>query len=189
MVKPADHDIPPDADLIAALNRSDKGAFETIYRLHAGRLYGYARKNIALKEDCEEIVQEIFESLWARRERLSIRAPLRAYLLGMVRYKIIHYFRKKATIRKFTEHFLLFEALYEQAEGAAGSAANIQSALDKLIAELPRRCQEALKLRLAENLSNREIAQRMNIATRTVESYMLRAFQHIRAAYKGVERV
>lgn len=173
-----------DAELVRALHHGDKNAFEIIYRSHAGILYSYARKNIHVKEDCEEIIQEIFESLWARRESLRIQAPLRAYLLGMVRYKIIHYFRKKAVIRKYTEHFTLFDAVYSRLEGREINPGTIQSAVDKLVSELPRRCQQAVKLRLSENLSNTEIAQRMNIGTRTVETYMLSAFQYFRSHYK-----
>jgi RNA polymerase sigma-70 factor (ECF subfamily) len=173
-----------DADLVTALNDSDKKAFEIIYRNHVGVLFGYARKNIQVKEDCEEIVQEIFESLWARREILRIQAPLRAYLLGMVRYKIIHYFKKKAVIRKYTEHFTLFDAVYSQLEGKDINPETIESTVDKLVSQLPRRCQQAVKLRLSENLSNAEIARRMNIGTRTVETYMLSAFQYFRTHYK-----
>src|SRR5688500_18476209 len=128
-----------DADLVTALNNSDKKAFEIVYRKHAGMLYGYARKNIQVKEDCEEVVQEIFESLWARRESLRIQAPLRAYLLGMVRYKIIHYFKKKAVIRKYKEHFSLFDAVYSQLEGREIDPDTVQSTVDKLVNRLPRR--------------------------------------------------
>ena len=173
-----------DADLVTALNNGDKKAFEIIYRSHVGMLYGYARKNIQLKEDCEEIVQEIFESLWVRRESLRLQAPLRSYLLAMVRYKIIHYFKKKAVVRKYAEHFTLFDAVYSQLEGRDIDPEDIQSAVHKLVSQLPRRCQEAVKLRLSENLSNTEIAHRMRIGTRTVETYMLSAFEYFRTHYK-----
>ena len=173
-----------DADLISRLNQGDKNAVEQIYRKYARDLFNYARRNIQAKEDCEEIIQEIFESLWARHATLRIQTSLQAYLVGMVRYKIIHYFRKSALKKKYTEHFLLFEAVYEQIEGEEINTSAIQSTLDKLIRELPERCQEALKLRLSEDLSNRDIAKRMNITTRTVEGYMFRAFNHIRDLYK-----
>lgn len=177
-----------DAELLAALVLGDREAFEVIYRKYVSDLYRYARKNISSKEDCEEIIQELFESLWERHESLTIQTSLKGYLIGMVRFKIIHYFRKSALKKKYTEHFLLFEAVYEQAGEEDVNHAAIQSALDRLITELPERCQEALKLRLSEDLSNPDIARRMNITTRTVETYMFRAFNHIRAAYKDYIR-
>ena len=182
MMSPVSNDT--DAGFLTALNNGDKKAFEQIYRKYISDLYRYARRNISAKEDCEEIVQDVFESLWARRKEVRIQVSLRAYLLGMVRFKVIHYFKRSALKKKYEEHYLLFEAVYQQAEGEEINLSAIQSTLDKLIRELPDRCQEALKLRLSEDLSNRDIAKRMNVTTRTVEAYMFRAFNHIRDFYK-----
>jgi RNA polymerase sigma-70 factor (family 1) len=173
-----------DGALVHALNNGDRKAFEFIYRKYVSDLYRYARNNISAKEDCEEVVQEVFEALWARRSNLQVYVSLRAYLLGMVRYKVIGYFKKSALKKKYIEHFLLFEAVYDQVEGEEVNHSAVQSTLERLINELPERCQEALKLRLGEDLSNNDIAERMNISTRTVEAYMFRAFNHIRASYK-----
>lgn len=177
-----------DTELLTALVVGGREAFEAIYRKYVSDLYRYARKNIPAKEDCEEIIQEVFESLWERHESLNIQTSLKGYLMGMVRFKIIHYFRKSARKKKYAEHFLLFEAVYAQAGEEDVNHAAIQSTLDRLITELPERCQEALRLRLSEDLSNPDIARRMNITTRTVEVYMFRAFNHIRAAYKDYLR-
>lgn len=177
----ADHS---DAELLSALADGDKIAFEVIYRRYVSDLYRYARKNISAKEDCEEIIQEVFESLWEKHATVSVQTSLKGYLLGMVRYKIIRHLRRRAVKKRYAEHFLLFEAVYERIEADEVSHSSIQSTLDKLITELPERCQEALKLRLSEELSNRDIAKRMNITTRTVEAYMFRAFNHIRTSYR-----
>jgi RNA polymerase sigma-70 factor (ECF subfamily) len=51
---------------------------------------------------------------------------------------------------------------------------------------LPARCREAFQLRLEQNLSNSEIAQRMHISKRTVEEYMTTAFAHLRKFEKEI---
>ncbi len=173
-----------DADLVAALNTGDRKAFEIIYRKYVRDLYRYARKNVEAKEDCEEIVQEVFTFLWERHSTLSIHTSLKNYLLGIVRHKVIHHFRKSVLKRKYVEHFMLFEAVYEARADAEPDDASVHTRLEKLINELPERCQEALRLRLTEELSNNEIARRMNITTRTVEGYMFRAFNYIRNSYR-----
>ena len=173
-----------DAELVMALHRGDRKAFETMYRKYVSDLYRYARKNIPAKEDCEEIIQEVFESLWERHESLAIQTSLKGYLMGMVRYKIIHYFRKSALKKKYAEHFMLFEAVYAEGGGENSNHADIQAAIEKVMNDLPDRCREALRLRLSEELSNRDIAIRMNITTRTVEGYMFHAYNHIRMCYR-----
>lgn len=174
-----------DAALVTRLNNGDKDAFALIYRTYVSELYRYARRNISVKEDCEEIVQEIFESLWARRKEIRINTSVHFYLFGMVRYKIIHYIRNGSTRKKYAEHYLLFEAVYEQTDQHDIDLPAIEATLDKLLTELPERCQVALRLRLTEDLSNGDIAKRMNITKRTVEGYMLKAFSHIRSSYQA----
>src|SRR5688572_10426977 len=142
----AGHDI--DAGLVASLNRGDRAAFATIYRKYAAELYAYARRNISRKEDCEEMVQDIFESLWSRRESIRIEVSLRFYLLKMVKYKTIRYFRDKGVRKRHEEHFLLFETVYNRQPEL--DAEVIQARIDRLISELPERCQVALRLRLRE---------------------------------------
>jgi RNA polymerase sigma-70 factor (ECF subfamily) len=176
-------EIPTDADLVIALNRGDRQAFEMIYRKYVSDLYRYARKNISVKEDCEEIIQEVFESLWSRHRTLQVNS-LRFYLLSMVKYKVIRYFQHNIVKRKYAEHYKAFDLVYNvQGNDTAGPEA-IHALIDTSIKELPERCQAAFRLRLHENLSNGEIASRLNITKKTVEVYMFQAFSHFRASYQ-----
>ena len=172
-----------DTDLTALLNTGDKTAFETIYRKYASGLYRYARRNINVKEDCEEIIQEIFESLWTRRESLGHVTVLDAYLFRMVKYKVIRYFQHHSVRKKYGEHFRLFEAVYESIQEEEKDPSSVLAMIEKSIARLPERCRLALKLRLTENLSNSEIAKRMSIKKSTVENYFVAAFSYLRASY------
>jgi RNA polymerase sigma-70 factor (family 1) len=174
-----------DAELVALLNAGSKSAFEYIYNTYASELFRYIQRNITTREDCEEILQDVFESLWARHKDLKI-GSLRAYLFTMVRYKVIRYFRHNKVKRNYEKHFILFEAvfdyLYEEEEETIDPAA-LNTFLENTLPELPERCQAAFKLRLNENLSNAEIASRMNIKKDTVENYMTRALSHLRQSY------
>ena len=175
-----------DVELVALLNRGDQKAFEAIYRKYARDLYRYARKNIAIKEDCEEIIQEIFESLWARRESLHHVTVLNAYLFRMVKYKVIRYFQHNKVKKKYAEHYTLFEAVYDTIREEEREPLAIQSMIESSLSQLPERCQLAVKLRLTENLSNGDIARRMNIKKSTVENYMVTALGHLRASYQNL---
>ena len=179
-----------DMDLLSLLMEGDRQAFEVIYNRYVGRLYSYARKSISAQEDCEEIIQEVFESLWARHENLDIHAlesntePLRSYLFTMVKYKVIRYFQHSKVRQKFEEHFRLFEAVYDNVMDVENEPTLIQAILEKGLAGLPERCQQAMRLRLVENLSNDDIAKRMNIKKTTVEFYMVTAVGHLKANFR-----
>jgi RNA polymerase sigma-70 factor (ECF subfamily) len=175
-----------DTRLATLLNTGDKIAFEAIYRKYAAGLYRYARKNIGVREDCEEIIQEVFESLWTRRESLGHVTVLNAYLFRMVKYKVIRYFQHHAVRKKYEEHFKLFEAVYQNIREEERDPSSVLAVLEERIARLPERCQFALKLRLTENLSNSDIARRMNIKKSTVENYFVAALRYLRGSYQNL---
>jgi RNA polymerase sigma-70 factor (family 1) len=171
-----------DVELLILLKEEGQIAFGIIYRKYASELYRYAAKNISRKEDCEEIIQEVFESLWARRESLRI-ISLRHYLYNAVRYKVIRYFQHNTVRKKYADHFRFFSDLYDNIEKEELDPAELIAKIEQSIDQLPERCQVAFRLRLHENLTNSEIAERMNITKKTVEVYMFKAFQHFRGEY------
>jgi RNA polymerase sigma-70 factor (family 1) len=175
-------------DLFIRLSLGNQDAFATIYQEYASSLYNFARKNIDSSEDCEEIVQDIFVSLWSRREELGHIDSLKAYLFSMIRYKIIRYFQHKGVVRKFEAHYKAFEASYENPTLEIDKSENLHEQIIHCIKDLPERCREAIVLRLTENLSNSEIAERMNITKKTVELYMFKAFNHLRTHGKHLIR-
>jgi RNA polymerase sigma-70 factor (ECF subfamily) len=50
----------PDGELVAALRRGDAGAFETLVRVHGGRLLAVARRFLPEEQDARDAVQEAF---------------------------------------------------------------------------------------------------------------------------------
>jgi RNA polymerase sigma factor (sigma-70 family) len=65
---------------------------------------------------------------------------------------------------------LIFEAVFETGTEENREPENLDALIEKGLAELPERCQVAVRLRLKENLSNGDIAKRMNITKGTVKN-------------------
>lgn len=169
---------PNDSLLVSLIKEGNQSAFESIYRSHAADLIGFARKNVGI-ESAEEIIQDVFVSLWMRRAELEITS-FRAYLFSSVRYSLIRHVKHEKVKRKYEDHYRLFEAAYENTPEPHRSPEVLRQKIDALTTKLPERCRQALHLRLTENLSNTEIAQRMHISKRTVETYISQAFDLLR---------
>lgn len=175
-----------DEQLVTLLKQGNAQAFEVIYRRYVKDLFRYALSKVRVREDCEEIVHDVFASLWQRRERLVI-TTLRQYLVTSVRYMVIRYFSHLEVKRKYAGHYRLFEALYDTVEQEKQcNPSVIQALLLQHLQDLPDRCQEAIRLRITENLSNGEIAKRMQISKATVQLYISRAFAHLRGSYDKI---
>lgn len=169
---------PNDSLLISLIKEGNRAAFESIYRVHVADLISFARKNVG-SETAEEIVQDVFVSLWMRRAELEVKS-IRAYLFSSVRYVLIRHVKHEKVKRKYEEHYRLFEAAYENTPEPQRHPEILREKINALTTHLPERCREALHLRLSENLSNTEIAQRMHISKRTVETYISAAFNLLR---------
>ena len=176
-----------DAELVTFLINGDRHAFAVIYQTYAAPLINYARKSFLAKEDCEGIVQEVFESLWAKHRELHHVTALRAYLFKMVRYKIIDRIRHSLVKKKYEAHYILY-AMCDNFDEALNGPSEIQLLIDKSVSGLPERCQTAFRLRFNDNLPYKDIALHMNISTKTVEKHLSRALHHLRSVHQDADK-
>jgi len=178
-----DYHVIDDSQLVVLIKANDQEAFSIIYKRYAATLYRFARRNIQVKEDCEELVQDVFKDIWERRERLNPISSVNAYLFRMMRNKIVRYVQRSAARRKYEEHFHFFEAVFYQEEEDSEKDRALSEMIEHGLSQLPERCRLAVKLRLDENLSNSDIAKRMNIQKDTVENYMVTALNHLKVYF------
>lgn len=81
--------IPNDTDqeLVIQLQANSEAAFTRIYNRYWERLFFMAHKRLSSAEDAKEIIQNIFFTLWQKRNHLQIQS-LSLYLTAMTRYAI-----------------------------------------------------------------------------------------------------
>jgi RNA polymerase sigma factor (sigma-70 family) len=93
-----------EAQLLSLLKTGDENAFTRIYKLYWEKLYFIAHKRLQSAEDSKEIVQNVFFTLWQKREQLDIQ-HLPLYLAAMIRYAIYRHLgnekRREVLIRNF----------------------------------------------------------------------------------------
>lgn len=164
-----------DSGLMRLVRNGDKDAVEYIYLVYKQGLYALARTGISVHDDCKDLIQDVFLKLWERHKTLN-NPRVRFYLLTYFRTAVIQYFERKRKMREYSDHLALVGYMPE----VESDPYSFSSLLEKATAQLPLRCQEAIQLRLSEQLSNKEIAQRMNITRRAVENYFSTATNRLR---------
>ncbi len=179
----------PDRELLQKMQDGNESAFEAIYTKYVRDVFRILRRAISSTEDCEEMVQEIFESLWTRRESLGHILDLKYYIFRMAKYKVVQYIRHNRVKRKYVEHYKIFEVAYDSIPEETRTVEQINEQMLTYIGTLPERCQEAFRMRILEHLSNAEIAERMNISKETAKNYLVAAFSHLRSLYDHIYKV
>jgi RNA polymerase sigma-70 factor (family 1) len=172
-----------DVELLTLLGQHDEQAFGALYDRYADKLYRFVYSRVRQKENTEEIIQEIFLSLWAKRDTLLVTFSLDSYLYGAAKHKIFSYIRSEKVRKKYAVDFTLFAA--ERLDNSLEELVNLkdlQESLARSLATLPEKCQLAFRLSRMEHLPIAQIAEQMNISTRTVENYLSQALRQLRAS-------
>lgn len=135
-------------------------------------------------ETSEEIVQESFLSLWEKRDNIDMAQPVKAYLITTIRNKCLNWLRDN---KKFNTDILHFEEYIPDHEYVSTDKlveAEILKAIHNAIHELPEKCREIFTLSRFGNLKYQEIADKLQISVKTVETQMSKALQHMRIRLK-----
>lgn len=168
-----------DSELQLMLQQGKEAALEYLFRTHYADMCRAANRILRDPRAAEDLSQEVFYELWRRRDKLSIQSSLAAYLRRAVVNRSLNYLRDQrlplAEMEEMpdmaTRPGLTSEGL-EQAE--------LRERIRLAIDQLPERCRLVFVLNRFEELSNREIAERLSISVKTVENQMTRALKMLR---------
>lgn len=168
-----------DTEILQQLKKGDKAALTSLYETYWKPLFIASYNLLKNKEICEEIIQDIFIDIWNSRSELEIKVSLKSYLYACVRYKVFSEFRKNKI-----EQLPLFENLDERFQFDTPETKMMHQELEihvkRIIATLPEKCKNVYDLSRNEQLSHKEIAQKLNISTKTVENHITNALRILR---------
>lgn len=169
-----------DQQLMELIRQDDRNAFDQIYKRYWKKLFMYAGKVVRDEDEAQDIVQDIFVSLWQRRrEELCINS-LSSYLHGAVRYKGLRYVRSNLTKHNYLSSLQNFfetgsDMLNEQLD-----VKELNLLIHDQIGQLPPKMKEIFILSRIEQLSHKEIAERLNISDKTVKKQINRSLNIFR---------
>lgn len=154
-------------------------ALAGLYQTHASELHGFARRRVG-RQEAEDIVQDAYLHLLQRGTAATLEQP-RAYLFRIAANLAVDFARKAKIRLRYTgesfevEETALSSANPEAATGAAMELARLQASLSKL----PPLCRDAFLLNRVEGLTHTEIARRLGVSVRTIDRFMVRAWDHV----------
>lgn len=163
-----------------AIFELDERRFEQIYRSCWKSVFGIIYHYTADQEIAEEISQDLFASIWERRERLVIRTTIEQYLHRAAKLEAFDYLRSSINHQQHIEC-----ALRELCDGYNCTEEQVlfnelKSTLDVLVDSLPCRCREVYRMSQEQGLNNRTIAAQLLISEKTVEYHLYKAMNVLR---------
>lgn len=174
------HPDQPDDMLLSRLQNGDEKAFTAIYERYNKMLYVLAYKYLKDTFLAEDIVQQVFLKLWESRSLFVGSVHLRNYLYTMT---------KNLVLNEIRDNLSDMEKNYAVIQNAPEFEDKLQSALEekdlfqhfyKILAELPEQKRKVCLLKIRDNLSNQEVADKLHISVPTVKSHYSQAIKLLR---------
>ena len=172
-----------DEDLVLLLKEGKDKAFDELYIRYRDLLVNFVNRRVQSIPIAEEIIQEVFTSIWERRKVLVIQKKFSAYIYTSVRYVVLDYYRAKIATNDYLQEVVdTFEANNSTEEYIYYE--ELQDALEQSTHLLPKKAKEVFILSRFKNYTNKEIAEELHISTETVKYHITYALKFMRSNLK-----
>ena len=163
--------------LAQGVRKSNRKSFSALFELLWEPMYAYAF-TITMNEDvAKDLVQDLWMDYWNRRERIEA-VNIKSFLFKAIRYKCLNHLRNA----KFNQtHIEVEDKLFKYPEiDELYDMLNLSSHVEASASTLPKRCREIFICSRINELSNGEIAKKLNVSKHYVENQLSRALTRIR---------
>ncbi len=161
-----------DTALLQRIQQDDVLAFETLYLRLWEPLFVFAMKRLGAEDDAEDVVQEVFASLWSRRHTLQIKDSFEAYLFSAVKYKVISHVA--AMLQNPEQLELVRESLLPVTDNVSEGVhfSELQLIVKQEVKSLPAKMREIYLLYIEQHRSVTDISRLLSLSEQTVRNQL-----------------
>ena len=171
-----------DFELLSLLRIGDQPAFTEIYRRYHTLAIAFVYRKVQDEELTKDLVQEFFIGIWTKRASLSLNVSLAGYFITALKNRVFNFFEHQQVESKYIQSLTDFvntgnsgHTDYLLREKETGRL------IEQAIATLPERMRQVFELHRKSGLTYKEIAQRLSLSEKTVNSQMLNALSRLRS--------
>jgi RNA polymerase sigma-70 factor (ECF subfamily) len=158
-----------DNEIIERIKQGDVEQFESLFR-----------SLIKDRDNAEDIVQDLFFRLWQDKEKISVESSLNGYLFRSVHNRCIHHIEHDKVVARHAEEMLYRQSGTQESPSDILHYKELQARIARILEKLPERCGKIFYMSRFEGLRYSEIAEKLSISIKTVESNMGRALKEFR---------
>ena len=156
-------------------------SFEKLFKELYTPLCRYCIQFVRIPEIAEEIVQDIFIYIWDNRSKIQIHTSIKSYLYTSTRNKSIDYIKSKYARINFVNEEYSYGTVEHSNPLSSLEENELSSIVTKAIEDLPEKCYIIFSMSRYGDLTNKQIAQELNISEKTVEAQITIAIKKIKS--------
>lgn len=169
-----------DKQLIDQIKTGNSAAFEELFNRYWEPLFAAAMHRLQSRDLSQDVLQELFVDLWVKRASIQIQSNVKGYLFTALKHRVINKIKSEAVRDRYEKMILEFYEVNELATDRQFSEKALLEELKKQTEKLPERRREIFEMSRFDQLSHKEIGDKLNISPKTVENHINHALKSIR---------
>ncbi len=167
------------------VKEDDIRSFEILFRKYYSSLCNYAYKIVKDIDTAEEIIQDLFFNIWEKRHTITIESSVKSYLYRATYNRCLLLMRQKSVQNKYEMYVRNQDKPFEHDVSDEMDVEELSRVIDKTLQELPERSRKIFRLSRFEGLKYHEIAKKLSLSVKTIESNMGKALKLFRKNIKA----
>lgn len=173
-----------DNELLSCLSEGDPNAFEEIFSKYNAKVYNFILSTLFDKTLAKDLTQNVFLSVWEHRESVNKTKNFTAYIYTIARNMVYRQTEKMVLAHRYKEYIHQFQSSIENSTEDYLDYQYLEKLLIELIDQLPPSRREIFLLSRHHGLTNKEIAQKLSISEKTVETQITRSIHFLKKHIK-----
>jgi len=174
----------PDKILVQKLKHGDEQAFRKIYERYKKKIYYFAIRYRNSTEEAENVMQDVFVKIWNERKSLNEDLSFNSYIFTITKNHLFNKNRKLLNEKAYREYVIHAFTDSDNRPESEIIYTDLKSKVDSEIEKLPPQRKKVFQLSTIDGLSNKEIADEMDLSIRTVEVHKSLAIKTLKNSIK-----
>ncbi len=161
-----------DQQLWHLIRQGDESAYKQLYFRHFDVLFAAIIQRVGDRQDAEDIIQDVFLTLWEKRQEIELREKLFSYLYSIMRFKVIRYLKKRSLSEQHLSALKLMaeESPYEIVAPLEKDERAIL--LERASGQLDGQLRKVYALKYNAGMSVSDIADHLKLSPNTVKNHL-----------------
>ena len=169
--------------LFENIKKGDIHSFETLFHHYYKFLCSFAVQYIHDPAIAEEIVQDFFLRFWEKKQQINIESSVKNYFFRSVKNLCLNYIQHQKIVERHSQT-LFKESKFDESYDEVYIETELAAKIEESILSLPEKRREIFRLSREDGLKYHEIAKKMDISVKTVETQMSLAIKYLRNKLK-----
>lgn len=177
-----------EAKLIKQLINGSEDAFDKIYHIYSGRLFGYCMSYTKSKDDAKDIVQDVFIKLWSSRATIKSDVSLGAYIFTIAKNRLINIYRHRLNSPIYEEYVNYCNSIDLCTDNTTHLIEydDFVTQMNKALQKLSKTQQAVFQCCKMEQLSGKDVAEKLHLSEQTVKNQLSIAIKTLRISLKQI---